>query len=519
MPLGLALSLGNVVAQEAPSIAKRHGFTRTKALSFDGTNDRAHFTSDTELVEMFGTGDFSISYWVKGPLAVSNTRSLFMADHLDLFGSRVVQIQVGAIYGPTASNAGDLQFSLYDSNQTGNYFVNYVSPNKATDQFLENQWNHILISCTKNASNRTVEAWINGVSLGSTTSGNANDFTGVAFAANANRIGPGAFGTMGSFSYLEYKIDDFMVFRSASNDTIAQAIYNDNVQLDESSRSNLQSYYKFEGNTKDHTGNHEALTLLGATIVEDVPDGESYALSFDGVNDVASWASGTTITSLIGAGDFTISYWAHRADWVASNGAATTLLTNALVTSPYKQVSLGVLYGGSTSDPDLRGAIQIKVSDGSTIYMDDATPNLSTVSGVTDDDWIHVAYVSTAGVNSRSGQYYINGSAVTTTANTASDDVDFSELDAGTAGLSASRIFGNWYTYQAQMLDDISMYDAALTASDISNIYNGGVPKDESDRQNLVGYWRMEENGNDSSSNSNNLTITGATFTRDIPTS
>ena len=204
---------------------------------------------------------------------------------------------------------------------------------------MENQWNHILISCTKNASNRTVEAWVNGVSLGSTSSGNANDFTGVAFAGNADRIGPGAFGTMGSFSYLEYKIDDFMVFRSASNDTIAQAIYNDNVQLDESSRSNIQAYYKFEGDTTDQTGNNENFKLLGATIVEDAPDGESFALSFDGVNDTATWA-GTTLTSLIGAGDFTLSYWVNGGNWAAS-GAAVQRSYECPHYIPFKQVQLG----------------------------------------------------------------------------------------------------------------------------------------------------------------------------------
>tara|TARA_R100001509_G_scaffold154767_1_gene116656 strand:- start:2340 stop:3914 length:1575 start_codon:yes stop_codon:yes gene_type:complete len=523
--IGLGLSVvGGDIAQASSQFNRNIApFSRTKSLSFDGINDRAHFASDTELVEMFGTGDFSISYWVKGAVVPSGGKNFMMVDHLDvLAGSRVVQIVVGSINGPSASsNPNDLLFTLYDSNTSGGYFVNYISPNSAFDQILENQWNHILISCTKNASDRTVEAWINGVSLGSTTSGNAEDFTGVAFAGNADRIGPGKIGSLSTFTFLEYKIDDFMVFRSASNDTIAQAIYNDNVQLDESSRSNIQAYYKFEGNTSDHTGNNESFKLLGATIVEDAPDGESYALSFDGVNDIASWASGTTLTSLIGAGDFTLSYWAHRADWVTTGATSTTLLTNALNTSPYKQVSLGVLAGTGSTDADLRGAIQVKVADGTTIYIDDVSPNLSSVSGVTDDDWIHVAYVSTVdGVaETRSGQFYINGAAVTTTENTASDDYDFSGLDAGTAGLGAARIFGGWYTHQAQILDDISMYDAALTSSDISNIYNSGVPKDESSRSNLVGYWRMEQNGNDSSSNSNNLTVSGATFTRDIPTS
>lgn len=518
-PLGLSLNLGNDgVAASAP-IALRNSFARIKSLSFDGTNDRAHFGSDTELVEMFGTGDFSISYWVKGPALTGGNRSFFLADHLDIIGgSRVVQIVVGSIYGPSGTNPGDLHFSLYDSNQSGNYFVNYISPDKATDQLLANQWNHILISCTKNASNRTVESWVNGVSLGSTSSGNANDFTGVAFAGNANRIGPGAFGSLGSFSYNEYKIDDFMVFRSASNDTIAQAIYNDNVQLDESSRSNIQAYYKFEGDTNDHTGNNEAFKLLGATIVEDAPDGESFALSFDGVNDTATWASGTTLTSLIGAGDFTLSYWVNRDNWAASGSAVTTLLTNALTTSPYKKVQLGGFGQSQTTDTDLRLAVQTNVVSGSTTYLDDVSPNFSDIS-IPQSGWVHIAYVSTAGASSRSGQYYINGSARTTTANTASNGVDFSSLDAGTAALGAVRIFNSFSSYVDQDIDDIAIFDAALTASDISNIYNSGAPKDESSRANLVGYWRMEQNGNDSSSNSNNLTVSGATFTRNVPTS
>ena len=519
--IGLGLSLvGGDIAQASSQFNRNIApFSRIKSLSFDGTNDRAHFASDTELVEMFGTGDFSISYWAKGPALTSGNNSFSLANHLDIIGgSRVVQIVVGSIHGPTATNAGDLEFTLYDSNQTGNYFVNYISPNKATDQFLANQWNHILISCTKNASNRTVEAWANGVSLGSTSSGNANDFTGVAFAGNADRIGPGASGSLGSFTYREYKIDDFMVFRSASNDTIAQAIYNDNVQLDESSRSNIHAYYKFEGNTSDHTGNNETFKLLGATIVEDAPDGESFALSFDGVNDTASWASGTTLTSLIGAGDFTLSYWVNRGDWAASGSAVTVLLTSALSTSPFKQVQLGGYGQSGASDTDLRNSVQTKVAEGSTVYLDDTSPNFSDIS-VPQSGWVHIAYVSTAGASSRSGQYYINGSAQTTTANTASNGVDFSSLDAGTAALGAISIFGGFSSHVDQDIDDIAIFDAALTSSDISNIYNSGAPKDESSRANLVGYWRMEENGNDSSSNSNNLTVSGATFTRNVPTS
>jgi hypothetical protein len=72
-------------------------------------------------------------------------------------------------------------------------------------------------------------------------------------------------------------------------------------------------------------------------------------------------------------------------------------------------------------------------------------------------------------------------------------------------------------TYQAFEIDEFSVYNATLDASSVTAIYNSGVPADESSRSNLVGYWRMEDNGDDSSSNSNALTISGATFTTDVP--
>ena len=518
-PLGLSLNLGSTFGEESTPIAKRNSFSRTKSLSFDGINDRAHFTSDTELVEMFGTGDFSISYWTKGPLPTGNSISHHLADSIHVDGSNLYQLLIGAS-GPSYSNgANQFHFTIFHNFGSGvdtGYFVRYRED--LDGKLLANQWNHILISCTTNASDRTVEVWINGESLGSSTTGGSGDFTSTVFAGNANLIGPGVFNSLGSLTYREYKFDDFMVFRSASNDTIAQAIYNDNVQLDESSRSNIHAYYKFEGNTNDHTGNNEQFKLLGATIVEDAPDGEQFALSFDGVNDTASWASGTTLTSLIGAGDFTLSYWVNRDDWAASGSSITTILTNAITTSPFKSVQLGGYGGSQMFSPDLRLSVQTRVITGSTTYLDDVSPNFSDI-GVPQSGWVHIAYVSTAGASSRSGQYYINGSAQTTTVNTASDGVDFSSLDAGTAALGALRIFNSFSTYVDQDIDDIAIFDAALTSSDISNIYNSGAPKDESSRANLVGYWRMNENGNDSSSNSNNLTVNGATFTRNVPTS
>ena len=119
------------------------------------------------------------------------------------------------------------------------------------------------------------------------------------------------------------------------------------------------------------------------------------SLQFDGVNDVAAWASGTTLTSLIGAGDFTISFWAKRSDWVVSNAAHLALLTSAITTSYYSVVALGTTAGTAATDPDLRGGIRMNVIGNGNTYLDDVTPSLDTISGVSDNTWIHVAYVIT----------------------------------------------------------------------------------------------------------------------------
>ena len=67
-------------------------------------------------------------------------------------------------------------------------------------------------------------------------------------------------------------------------------------------------------------------------------------------------------------------------------------------------------------------------------------------------------------------------------------------------------------------IDEIAMFDSPLSASEVTSIYNSGVPGDLSSYTNLVGWWRFEDNTNDSSSNSNSGTLTnGATYSSVIP--
>jgi len=69
------------------------------------------------------------------------------------------------------------------------------------------------------------------------------------------------------------------------------------------------------------------------------------------------------------------------------------------------------------------------------------------------------------------------------------------------------------------------MFHSALSASNISDIYNGGEPTDL-DSYSPVGWWRMGDNNGgtgttitDEGSGGNNATlVNGPTFSTDVPT-
>jgi hypothetical protein len=71
------------------------------------------------------------------------------------------------------------------------------------------------------------------------------------------------------------------------------------------------------------------------------------------------------------------------------------------------------------------------------------------------------------------------------------------------------------------LFDEVAVYNTDLSASNISAIYNSGSPNDLSSLStstNLVGWWRFEDNTDDSSSNSNSGTLTnGATYNSSVP--
>ena len=246
------------------------------------------------------------------------------------------------------------------------------------------------------------------------------------------------------------------------------------------------------------------------------------SLSFDGVNDSMSFSSNptTTFQSLLGASSFTISYWVKAPDIVKGGSSNTVTFANGVATSGgVTLLGLGVIYGPSHSSASLRDVIEFKFQAPSGIFFSTQADHSSAT--LSDDTWIHIAYTSTVDGNSRDGLVYINGSVLTN--NSDSNSIaggNFSSASLPAFGIPATFFNASLTTFAEVSLDEIAFYNTALNASQVSDIYNSGVPRDELavHGSRLVGYWRLEDNGTDGSANSNDFAITGATFSTSVPT-
>jgi hypothetical protein len=83
--------------------------------------------------------------------------------------------------------------------------------------------------------------------------------------------------------------------------------------------------------------------------------------------------------------------------------------------------------------------------------------------------------------------------------------------------MGANYQLGSLVHYTQGNLDEYSWYSTAVDQTRVTQIYNSGCPLDEETAASLVGYWRMEDRDDDSSSNSNSISRTGARFGTDTP--
>ena len=241
-------------------------------------------------------------------------------------------------------------------------------------------------------------------------------------------------------------------------------------------------------------------TLASASAVTN-----GYSLLFDASNDYLTIGDDSAIDDIFSGGG-SVSLW-YRYEGTGSGSGYGKLICK----------------DGATSN---KGWQIFHYAEGRLFYQFTAVSGggvtdakIDLVHSAGDDVWRNMVCVyDTDNIQTAHPTIYIDGSVVAPV-----DDAVKSEATDAYGGDDGLDLFiGNksgadrgW----AGGIDEVSFWDRELTSSEVTSLYNSRTPTDLEGIENLVGWWRMEENTGttvaDSSENSNSGTITNATFDSD----
>ena len=211
-----------------------------------------------------------------------------------------------------------------------------------------------------------------------------------------------------------------------------------------------------------------------------------WGASFDGTNDYAA----TNYKPSSSATALSISYWMKTTSY--SGGAAAFSVEG----HPATEKSFRVNFNSS-------GKFYISVSDGSTNYNETSQSGTNTPTqsiNLFDGNWHHVLGT----LNGQSVKVYVDGVeefTLTSTATYAGGDQTYPYY-IGTLGSAYPSYYWNGE------LDEVSVFETELSSSDVTAIYNSGVPTSLTSYS-PAGWWRMGDDSNDTATSGGSIaTIT-----------
>jgi len=427
-----------------------------KAYNFDGlTNSYIRMPSD-----LLPTANRTISLWF-------NAVSVSIKPVMLAYGGQ------GSLGYGTSFYMGLNVLGLGSYHTQAHYNTNAV--NYAYSPEPVNQWIHWVVTINGN----TTKMYVNGTLVvnvpGSFTSNTYVAGTDLSIGVPVYHNGVAPY-TDGNIGYFQGKLDDIRIYDAAMSDAQVRDLY-----ISES----MVAYYPFNGNANDESGNGRHGTVMnGVVLGSDRFNSSNSAYSFDGVNDyIDISATGLPTTNR------TVSFWLNPATG--------------------NQPSYPLSYGGSACGQSFLMAFN-PGGCGCFLTQGHCGSNaLATSVWATNpqNTWVHY----TVTINGADIKIYING-----------------QLMAGNNGFSNATvvegkklIIGGLITpdglstyvdgsggYFKGRLDDIRIYDAALTDAQVLQLYTN-------ESSGLVAYYPFNGNANDESGNGNNGTVNGATLTTD----
>ncbi len=447
------------------------GCRNNRCLAFDGVNDYVSVPNLT-----ISGNQASFTAWVK-VTDFSNYRDLIK----------------------NTGNGAQGQFYIFLNITNGRLEANLA---QNTAEFiptssLAGTWAHIAV--TYNAGVTT--AYVNGISLGSSTGTNNNfNFTGANIGIQSN-------GTTEPFLGL---MDEVKVYTSALTADQVKIDYNAGAAvnygtgasteaslLSDGAGASPSAYWNFEegsgGTVNDVSGNAHTGTWEGTGTSHWTPGKNGRAGKFNGTDDVVTTINNMGIT---GNAAMTIEAWL-KTDTVSSTQGAQCALAfgNAGVALAGAGLCINFAPGGAGTSSFGAGGVSVEFAGGNGARLAAGT--------IVANQWYHIAAVKTAGAINTTTTIYINGIPQTlSTSSTNTPNITDGTTTLGKFGTSSPFFIGQ--------LDDVKIYNYARTAAQVAYDFNRGLP---------VGWWKFDEcqggTANDASGNGNTGTITiGGTGTQ-----
>ncbi len=473
--------IGNIASIGGQPVAS---FSNTYSLEFDGVDDYIDCSANASLQP---TTAITLSTWFMIPSGSLHygTDTVISQDHVPYGG-----LYNGYYLDVTIASNGYLYsiFGLGDGSSETKLIVNTNSG--GTPPYVADTWYHFV--GTWDGSDMVT--YINGVALGTTA------FTGPITYDATEETFIGRRGH-GQSRYFVGNIDEVSIWNTALSGANVATLYNSGTPTDLSTAlaSTPVAWYRMGDSSNAYW--NATNWLIPNNIKSSLFSQRSFA--FDGVDDYVSiydGASGSGPFQFTASDSFSFSAWIKTSSTAAQNQIISFRGTALLWWSTF-----------STS-----GNIRLKM------YLRDDSSNVVSISSynsasgwIAADTWTNVIFTRNASTNELN--LYINGSAAQAAVTDTTSD-DFTAYDK--LSIANDNYSGGRYWFDG-MIDDVSIWDSALSASDVSAIYNSGVPKDESATSNLVGYWKMGEGATfstnwtvpDDSSNSSNGTSANMTET------
>jgi len=275
----------------------------------------------------------------------------------------------------------------------------------------------------------------------------------------------------------------------------------------------LVGYWPFNGNANDESTLGNNGTVNGATLTADRYGNADKAYNFDGLNDVINLPLNSG--QIANSSQFTIQYW---------------ILPDATITTPQ------TVFANWHSVPNVPNGTPVGFLSG--FYGNNSGVNVFTGYvnnfgvgsnlNINFSNWNHVIIVfdgSQPIVQDRN-KVFLNGILQSNnfSCQNCSTNIPqttgniFNHTTVGARYIGAQNTLSDKFKGN---IDDIGIWNRALTQEEINNMYNGVSYSDTCNNvsgsltNGLVGYWPFCGNANDDSGHGNNGTVNGATLTSD----